>query len=357
MTAARRFLFAASGTGGHVFPGLAVARAASENARIRFVGASRGMESRLVPPEGFDLTLVEVPPLRGGSPATLLRTMPRLVAGLLKMFRLIRNFRPHAIFGTGGAVSGVAVLAGRLAGVPSLVLEPNAEPGLATRWSARFTTEIAIAWEDSRKHFPRSATFVSGIPVRAEFLDVPDPPGKDDEVGVLVTGGSQGAARLNRLVLEALPLLAEAPVRLRITHQTGPADEDRVRSAYAERGVPVRVAPFLDDMAAELAAADLVVGRAGAITCAELAAAGRPAILVPAPVAGAHQHGNAATLESAGAALSLAESASGASFARALLGLASDGERRRRMGAAARGLARPSPARTLVRRLDALAAA
>ncbi len=358
MTSERRLLFAASGTGGHVFPGLAVARAAQARgaSRIRFVGTSRGMESRLVPQAGFGLTLVEIPALRGRRAGALLRALPRLVVGMAGMIRLIRKFRPHAIFGTGGAVSGVAALSGRLAGVPSLLLEPNAEPGLATRWSARFATRIAVAWDSSRRHFPGRSAFVSGIPVRPEFADVPAPPGRDDEVGALFTGGSQGASRLNRIVREALPFLTDARPRLRITHQTGAAEADAVREAYRKHGLEARVVPFLDDMAAAFAGADLVVGRAGAITCAELAVTGRPAILIPAPVAGAHQRQNAEALEAAGAAAALPEDVSGEEFAGVLRALAADPARRRRMSAAARLLAGERPAETLADQLVALSA-
>ncbi len=359
MTVSRRLLFAASGTGGHVFPGLAVARAAAAlgDIHIRFVGTARGMESRFVPAAGFELTRVEVPPLRGRSAIVLLRSSPGLIAGMVGMFRLIRQFRPHAIFGTGGAVSGAAVLSGWLAGVPSLLLEPNAEPGLATRWSARFATAIAVAWESSRQHFGGRSVFVSGIPVRPEFLGISAPPGRDCEVGVLITGGSQGASRLNRCVREALPFLADAMPRLRITHQTGAAEADSVREAYRRHGLAARVVPFLDDMAGALSGADLVVGRSGAITCAELAVTGRPAILVPAPVAGAHQRRNAEAFESAGAAMVLPDGVSGEEFARVLLALAADPGRRRGMSASALRLARDRPAETLADQLVALNAA
>ncbi len=341
-----------------MFPGLAVARAAADfgDTRIRFVGAPRGMESRLVPPAGFELALMQVPPLRGRSPAALVRTLPGLVSGTLRMFQLIREFRPHAIFGTGGAVSGVAALAGRLAGTPSLLFEPNAEPGLANRWSARFASEIAVAWESTRQFFGGRPTFVSGIPVRPEFLEVPPPPGREGEINVLITGGSQGASRLNRLVLDALPRLAGSTPRLRITHQTGPAEADAARRAYEKRGLAARVEPFFDKMADEFARADLVVARAGAITCAELAVTGRPSILVPAPVAGAHQRQNAEALEAAGAGIAMSETAPGEQLAEALLGLAADRERRAAMSRAALSLVRDRPAETLASRLLAYGA-
>ena len=351
-----RLLVAAAGSGGHIYPGLAVARAFSElgPAEIRFVGTAKGLEGRLVPRHGFRLELVEVPPIRGRSPLVLPRTSFRLLRSLSEMRRLLKEFRPDAVFGTGGSVSGVAVFAARLLRIPSLILEPNAEPGFATRWSAPFATEVAVAWEPTRRFFRRGAV-VSGIPVRSEFFAVAPPPGNNGTVSVLVTGGSQGASRLNRLVVDSLPALRERRGNLRITHQTGPAEEAQVRDAYREAGLGARVTAYLDDMPRAMEAADLVVGRAGAITCAELSAAGRPGILVPAPVAGGHQRHNAAALADAGAALTLDESASGAEFANALCSLLDDPSRRTDMSRAARQLARDRPAERLAARLRDLA--
>ena len=352
-----RLIVAAAGSGGHIYPGLAVARAfsATHPAEIRFVGTEQGLESRLVPAHGFALDLVAVPPLRGRSPLTLPRTSIRLLRSLGAMRRLLKDFRPDAVFGTGGSVSGVAVLAAWSCGIPSLILEPNAVPGFATRWSSPFASEVAVAWEATRQRF-RRRTVVAGIPVRKEFFDVAPPPGEiNGAVSVLVTGGSQGAARLNRLVVESLPALREQNGRLRITHQTGPAQEQQVRDAYREAGFGARVVAYLDDMPEAMEAADLVVGRAGAITCAELAATGRPAILVPAPVAGGHQRQNAAALAAAGAAVTLDENASGAEFARALSGLVDDSERRTHMSRAALRLLPDRPAERLAARIHELA--
>lgn len=353
---ATRLLVAAAGSGGHIYPGLAVARAFADRgpAEIRFVGTAKGLEGRLVPRHGFALELVEVPPIRGRSPLVLPRTSVRLLRSLGQMRRLLKEFRPDAVFGTGGSVSGVAVFAARLLGIPSLILEPNAEPGFATRWSAPFATEVAVAWEGTRRAFRRRA-LLAGVPVRPEFFGLAPAPGDNGTVSVLVTGGSQGASRLNRLVTDSLPELRAWGGRLRITHQTGPAEEARVREAYRDAGLGARVVAFLDDMPQAMAAADLVVGRAGAITCAELAAAGRPGILVPAPVAGGHQRQNAAAFAEAGAALAMDEGASGAEFASTLFSLLDDPSRRENMASAARRLVRDRPAERLAARLHDLA--
>ena len=279
-------------------------------AEIRFVGAASGLEHRLVPAHGFELEVVETPTVRGRSPLALPRIGIRVVRSLAAMRRLLREFRPDAVFGTGGAVSGIAVVAARLGGIPSLILEPNAEPGLATRWSAAFASEVAVAWAPTRRYFRRPAT-VSGIPVRPEFFGVAPAPSRNGSLSVLITGGSQGASRLNRLVIEALPALRRCS-GLRITHQTGPRETERVRRAYRDADFEdARVESYLDDMPRAMEAADLVVGRAGAITCAELSAAGRPAILVPTPVAGAHQRQNAAAMVEAGAALMMDQESPG----------------------------------------------
>ena len=356
--APRRLLVAASGSGGHIYPGLAVAAAyaalgagpSNRDPEIRFVGDPRRLETRLVPPHGFPLDLIRIPPLRGRSPRQLAAAGLRLPRAVLAMRRLLREFRPAAVFGTGGAVSGVAALAARLAGIPSLILEPNADPGLATRLSAPFATEIAVGFAEGARHFPRhrerGRVFHSGIPVRAEFLGMEAPAERNgDPLPVLITGGSQGASRLNRTVMEALPRLTPEPAgarRFAITHQTGPADEATVRAAYERAGIPAAVVAYLDDMPAAFRAAGLIVARGGAITCAELAAAGRPGVIVPTPVAGAHQEGNARTMEQAGAAATLPDGAPGADFAALLLDLAADRDHRRRMAAAARRLSRPA---------------
>ena len=351
----RRLVVAAAGSGGHIYPGLAVAQAvrARGGTSVRFVGTPRGLESRIVPGHGFELDLVPVPPLRGRSPAALPGAGWNLVRSLWQMRRLLRRTRADAVFGTGGSVSGAAVLAARLAGVPSLILEPNAAPGLANRWSAPFATTVALGWEATRRHF-RGRTVVSGIPVRAGFFRTARAAGPRRRFSVLVTGGSQGASRLNRIVIEALSRLRRRAGRLRFVHQTGPAEEEMVRTAYRKARIRGRVVPYLDDMPAAFADADLVVSRAGAITCAELAAAGRPAIVIPALVAGAHQRQNAAALAEAGAARVFEETVGGEAFASRLKELMDDREERRRMARAAVGLARPDAAARLAALLDGL---
>ncbi len=352
-----RLLVAAAGSGGHIYPGLAVSAALAErsSAEVLFVGTPAGLESRIVPAHGFRLELLPVPRLRGLSLAGLGASLLGLLPAVERMRRLIRRFRPDVVFGTGGSVSGVATLAARLSGVRSLILEPNAEPGLATRWSAPFATRVAVAWEaTAKRRFP--GALVSGIPVRDAFSRLGPAPGADGgEVRVLVTGGSQGASRLNRLVTRSLPHLPANPDGVRFVHQTGRAEAAAVRAAYGNAGIRAEVTPYIEDMPAAMAGSDIVVGRAGAITCAEIATAGRPAVLVPALVAGGHQRGNAGALAAAGAAMVFEETAAPSAFAAALDSLIGSRNRRTAMARAAASLARESPAGRLAEELRRLA--
>ncbi len=352
-----RLLVAAAGSGGHIYPGLAVSAALAERspAEVVFVGTPSGLESRIVPAHGFHLELIAVPRLRGLSLAGLGASLLGLLPAVGRMRGLMRRFRPDVVFGTGGSVSGVATLAARLSGVRSLILEPNAEPGLATRWSAPFATRVAVAWEaTARRRFP--GALVSGVPVRAAFSGLGQSSGASGgEVRVLVTGGSQGASRLNRLVTRALPHLPAAPDGLRFTHQTGPTEAAAVRDAYANAGIRAEVTSYIEDMPAAMASSDIVVARAGAITCAEIAAAGRPAVLVPALVAGGHQRGNAAALADAGAAVVFEETSEPPTVAAELGSLIGSRDRRTAMARAAATLVRESPAGRLAAELQRLA--
>jgi UDP-N-acetylglucosamine--N-acetylmuramyl-(pentapeptide) pyrophosphoryl-undecaprenol N-acetylglucosamine transferase len=237
-------------------------------------------------------------------------------------------------------------------GIPTMLLEPNVEPGLANRWLARFVDAAAVAWQETGRHFPGKA-LVAGNPIRAEIAAVPD----IGEIGggalrVLLFGGSQGSRVLNDAMIAALPHLADG---IAISHQTGPADLERVRSAYSAAARQARVEPYLPDMDREYAACHVVVSRAGATTCAELAAAGRGAILVPLELAGAHQRHNAEALARCGAAEVIPESAlSGERLAETLNALAQDPARCKAMATAARTQAKPHATAQIVDRLEEL---
>ncbi len=363
---APHLLIAAGGTGGHIYPGLAVAHeviARHPDAELTFVGTPRGLEGELVGKAGFRIEMLRVEPLRGGSLRRKLKGVVALLPALRDASRLLRRERPDAVVGVGGYLSGPILLSASLKGIPTLILEPNFEPGLANKWLARFIDSAAVAWAPTAEHF-RGKAFVSGNPVRAEICAVPEV-----NVGavfnVLLFGGSQGSRPLNDAMIAALPFLksttapnrdtvTEAP-RIHLTHQTGPGDLDRVRAAYAEHGIDGRVEPYLDDMAREYTRAAIIVSRSGATTCAELTAAGRGAVLVPLELAGGHQRHNAEALESEGAAIVVAQSElTGKRLADTLRELATEPNRCTEMGARARSLARPDAAARIVDRLDEL---
>lgn len=354
-----RLLVAAGGTGGHLYPAIAVAerfRELSKGAEVIFAGTERGLETRIVPSAGFRLELLRAAPLRGGSLLRKIRGVEGLVLGFFDSVRLLRRFDPQVVMGVGAYVSGTLVLAAALKRIPTLILEPNAEPGLANRFLAPFVDEAACAWEETKPYFGKKG-FVTGNPVRREIIDVaPLGPQTRDAMRVLVFGGSQGSRALNRAVTESLSVLTAQLHRLEWVHQTGSTDLEWVREAYARHGARAQVVPYIDAMHREYEAADLVLSRAGATTCAELACAGRGALLFPLGLAGGHQEKNAEMMARAGAARFLRESElTPERLARELHTLLDAPEERERMAASARALARPDAAENVARRLVELA--
>ncbi len=310
-----RVLIAGGGTGGHVIPALAIARELRDvyGARVRFVGTARGLETRLVPEAGFPLELIRVGQLKNVSLLTRVRTVADLPLGAMRCLRLLRRFRPDVVVGVGGYASGPAMMAAILLRIPTLAFEPNAVPGLANRLVGRWVSAAAVNFEESKRYF-RGAR-VTGIPVRKEFFEiapVPESAGEDadDRRGflphLLVFGGSQGARVFNEVMPKIARGLLELVPELTILHQTGPKQAFSTEEAYRLTGAdPSRwkVAAYLDDMPNRFADADLILCRSGASTVAELAAAGRPAVLVPFPgAADDHQMKNAEVFARAGAA-------------------------------------------------------
>ena len=352
---------AAGGTGGHLYPALAVAerfRDMLEGARVTFIGTERGLESRIVPKAGFPLEYVRAQPLRGGSLLSLkkMKGLLGLLQGMIDARRILKKLRPSVVMGLGAYVSGTVLLTAALRGIPTLILEPNAEPGLANKWLGPFIDEAALGWEQTSRHFGAKAV-VTGNPVRQAIVDVA--PLTEDTQGpvmrVLLFGGSQGSSILNRAMIDSLPLLSGVSERLDVVHQTGPSDFERVRSAYEQHPVKARVTPYIDAMDEAYATSNLVISRAGATTCAELAASGRPALLVPLPLAGGHQEANASLLERAGAARRIRQSElTPERLAQELVSLLDAPEKRLVMAAAARTLARPDAAKRVAERLVSL---
>jgi UDP-N-acetylglucosamine--N-acetylmuramyl-(pentapeptide) pyrophosphoryl-undecaprenol N-acetylglucosamine transferase len=358
--ASLRIVIAGGGTGGHLFPGIAVARefvSRRPDTQISFAGTARGIESRVVPREGFALDLIRSAGLKGKSILARIRGAALLPLSVIDAWRIVSARRPHLVIGVGGYSAGPVVLVAALRGVPTMLLEQNAVPGLTNRWLAPFVRAAAVSFESTRPFFGSKA-FISGNPVRPEFWKGDVPKGRGADAGmlaeILVFGGSQGAHAINTAMVEAANELAAMGMRprLRLTHQTGDRDVEMVRTAYTRAGLTAEVAAFFDDMGRRLRGADLVVCRAGATTLAELTAAGKPAILVPLPEAtDDHQRRNAEALAAAGAAEVLIQAdMTGTTLARRIKSLTEDGNTRARMSAAARALARPDAARVIVDR-------
>jgi UDP-N-acetylglucosamine--N-acetylmuramyl-(pentapeptide) pyrophosphoryl-undecaprenol N-acetylglucosamine transferase len=351
-----RVLIAGGGTGGHLYPGIAVARefmARVPGAHVSFVGTAQGIESRVVPREGFELDVIRSGGLKGKSLASLARGMGLLPLSAGDAWAVVSRRRPSIVIGVGGYSSGPVVMLAALRGIPTMVMEQNAVPGLTNRLLARVVKAAAVTYQESVPFFSGKA-FVAGNPVRPEFFDTEEahgdrrsPPGA---ARVLVFGGSQGAHAINVALVAAAPRLAAVEPRLAITHQTGERDLEMVRDGYRRIGLEARVEPFLFTMDREMKAADIVVSRAGATTLAELAAAGRAAILIPLPTAtDDHQRRNAEALVRQGAALMIEQrELTGERLAGDLIALAGDAARRAALAAAARQLARPDAARAIV---------
>ena len=359
-----RVLIAGGGTGGHLYPGIALARELLRRdpaAQIVFVGTAQGIEARVVPREGFALDLIRVSGMKGKSLIDRLRGLVILPLAALGAWRVISRRRPDVVVGVGGFASGPVVALAALRGRPTMLLEQNALPGLTNRLLAPLVRAAAVNFEEALRFFPRTG-FVAGNPVRPEFFQANDKESNAqadrprDAARVLIFGGSQGAHAINVAMVEAASRLAATGVRLAITHQTGERDLDLVRTAYQRAALPARVEAFIFEIDGEMKAADLVICRAGATTLAELTAAGRPAILVPLPTASDdHQRKNAAVLGRAGAAVVIDErDLSGERLAAAITALVDDGEARQKMAAASRKLARPDAAERIADRVEQL---
>lgn len=299
-----KILVAGGGTGGHIIPALAVARAlqARQNAEILFVGTARGLESRLVPDAGFDLQLINVGQFNNVSLMTRIRTLFGIPLSLLACSRIISRFKPQVVFGVGGYASWPAMTAAILRGIPTVAFEPNAIPGLANRFIGKYVRRAAVNFSQAARYF-RNAD-VTGIPVRPEFFSLAAPPASPPHL--LIFGGSQGARILNNALPQIVGKLFAAVPGLTILHQTGARHAESTLAAYRASGADlsrITVAPFLDDMPARFSRANLILARGGASTVAELAAAAKPALIVPfAAAADAHQLKNAQAMQQAGAA-------------------------------------------------------
>lgn len=358
-TGTTRIIIAGGGTGGHLFPGLALAdELVRRGAEVTFVGTERGIEAKAVPQAGYPLVLVDVAGLKRKGLLGALRSLLRLPLAGLKALRLLRRLRPRAVVGVGGYASGPVVLVAALLGIPSIVLEQNSVPGLTNRILGRFVRLVVTAFPRAEQFFPAAKVRLLGNPIRNKVLHGVLPASarpEDEPLRVLVLGGSQGAHAVNQLMTAAMthwvhggdcPPFATA---LRLRHQTGPTDREAVEATYRSLGLGPDVAQvdaFITDMGEAYADCDLMIGRAGATTIAELTAVGRPALLIPFPqAADDHQTHNARSMVDAGAAQVLPQTdTTPAQLAAAIAALCRDRAQLQRMSEHSRALGRPAAA-------------
>jgi UDP-N-acetylglucosamine--N-acetylmuramyl-(pentapeptide) pyrophosphoryl-undecaprenol N-acetylglucosamine transferase len=351
-------IIAGGGTGGHLFPAIALAeelRSRTTDLPLLFVGVEGGVEASLLARRGWDFEGIRASGLQGKRFLPRLRSLTLIPSGLIRSLSILRRFRPDVVVGFGGYASAAIVLSAVLARVPTVIHEQNALPGLANRWLGKIVDRVAVAFEGASDFFPMSKVRVTGNPVRAELFGVSraeavtrlnlDP----DRLTILIFGGSQGAHRLNRAVMEALPMLAGEREQIQFIHATGPRDLAVVRQGYEAGGYRAAVEPFFQAMAAAYAAADLCVCRAGAGTVVELCALGKPSVLVPFPfAANDHQRYNAeAVVASGGARMVLDRELSGAAVAEIIRTCLRDREGLEAMARRAKALAKPDAASRL----------
>ena len=346
-----KLLIAGGGTGGHVFPALAIARewmSRGSEREVVLVGTQRGIEMKLVPQAGLPLETLRVAGLKGKGGATLVKNLAMLGPGLADALRVLRKHKPVAAFGVGGYAAGPMMLATWMNGVPNVIFEPNAEPGFTNRVLAKISKRIAAGYDVSAGAWGAKAV-VTGCPVRPEFFGIA-PRTLQKPFRLLITGGSQGALAINRAVIDTMDRLAARKSELSIVHQTGERDYNAVRTAYARREFPAEVVPFLTNMAERFAWADVIVCRAGAITAAEIAASGRAAIFIPfGHATDSHQLRNAQEMARAGAGRVIPEpELTPERLSSEIFSLLDHPGEIERQSCAARSLARPNAARDIV---------
>ena len=341
------YLMAGGGTGGHVIPAIAVAREiARAGHEVLFVGTERGVESRLVPAAGFRLEKIRVGGLKNLGLATRLTSVWQLLSETVAQVKRFGEWNPSVVLSTGGYVAGPPVLAALMRGVPLVVMEPNAVPGATNRWISRWVKRALISFAETAGYFPAGRTELTGLPVREEFFRI-QPKSRGQEFTVLITGGSQGSRTLNNAARRSWGLFRQSGLPVRFIHQTGTPAHEEIAREFASAGIAGEVRAFIPDMPAAFAEADLIICRSGAGAVSELAAAGKPSVLVPFPhAADDHQLKNAQALERGGAAiLSLDRDWTGERLFEIVRSLYQDHDRLKAMGESARKFAHPEAAR------------
>ncbi len=347
-----KVIIAGGGTGGHLFPGLAIAeefRRRDSAAEVVFIGTEHGIEAKIVPREGYRLHLVRAEGIVGKSAVKKTKGLLTLGLSFFDARRILAAEKPDIVIGVGGYAAGAAVLLAKLKGIPTLIHEQNSVPGSTNRLLGRFVDRVCITYQESAPVFPMDRTFLTGNPIRPKILK-----GDRDAAcrlfsldpnlfTVFVFGGSSGAQSINRTMVDSLNHLGDLRDKVQFLHQTGEKDYENIREAYRKAGVKGTVAPFIHQMAEAYAVADLVVSRAGATTLAEITALGKPAVLVPYPfAAGRHQELNAMKLREMGAAyLVLDREMKGEAISRYIRSFFENPGLRSEMQKASRGLGRP----------------
>ncbi len=343
-------VFAGGGTGGHVYMAVALAKGLirrNPKTRILFVGTKHGLETRILPSLGLALETITIGALKSVSPARVLTTLLQLPASVLHSGRILHRFGPSVIVGLGGYASGPVVVAGKLARVPCLLVEPNVRPGLTNRLLGPWSNRVAVAFAQTKIWFGKKAC-ATGTPIRPEFYQCGTRKKGGGRLQVLVFGGSQGSRAINDLICESLEFLP--PNRISIVHQTGSLDYQRVKRCYQRAGIRVQIKEFIEDMPTCFHRSDVIVSRAGACTLAEITAAGKPSLLIPLPRASDdHQRRNASALVACRAAVVLEQKkASGRKVAQILVELERDRKRLNEIGQAARTLAQPQATEKII---------
>lgn len=357
-------MIAGGGTGGHVFPMVAVGdavRAADAGSRVVYVGTARGIEARVMKERGDDLELLDIRPLRGGGLRGFMSGAARAAASIPEARRLVAKTGASVVLSVGGYAGGPVALAARTLGVPVALLEPNSVLGLSNRLLTPLVKRAYTAFPEVERSFKSDVIVRAGVPLRGAFAAAPYAPKPDGRVSILILGGSQGAKALNEVVPRAIQIASShaRSLTLDVVHQAGRDREAETRALYDELGLSasVSVVPFIHDMAGALAGADVIIGRAGASSLAEICAVGRPSILIPYPFAADdHQLRNAVSLESAGAAVAIAQAdATAERVASEIDRLARDPDLRARMAEAAASRSAPDAARRVAEDLLTLA--
>ena len=354
-----KVLIAAGGTGGHIYPGIAVAKEIlrrNDSSEIRFVGTERGLESRIVPENGFQLSLIESKGLKSVGLMGKLAGIALLPKSFLQARKVLKEFKPDVVIGAGGYVTGPVLLMASLMRIPTLAMDSNALPGFTNRQLARFVTKAALTFEEALPYFGNKGV-VTGNPVREEFFDV-KPKSRGDKLNILLFGGSQGARAINLAMIDALQHLSNEKSQLDIIHQTGKLDFDTVKKGYADNNWnDSDIREYISDMVNQFEKTDLIISRAGATTCAEVAAAGKVAIMIPLPTAADdHQRKNAEALENNGAAkMILQNDLNGESLANVIKEFINSPEKITEMEKAAKKMAKADAAEVTVDIIEELA--